>query len=159
MERDEKPVKDNQNISSQTKPIKIPLEIPEIKEENLKLKRKIERHKKRLDQANKKIVDLIKEKAALTQKVSEYEETNKKPIYKNWESQKEITSKIQTAQNQGQRQYLTSKSPFLMENDSKDRGYSKENLNKNRGQISRKDEILLEEINRNINSGMSFYKI
>lgn len=159
MERDEKPVKDNQNISSQTKPIKIPLETSEIKEENLKLKRKIERLKKRLDQANKKLVDLIKEKAVLTQKVSEYEETNKKPIYKNWESQKEITSKIQTVQSQGQRQYLSSKSPFLMENDSKDRGYSKEHLNKNRGQISRKDEILLEEINRNINSGMSFYKI
>lgn len=161
--QDEIPVKDiEKNNFQTTQQIKAanPSENNQnFKEKNILLKSKIKKYKDKLELANKKIMDLMKEKAVLLQN---QEQKKQAPFYRNWESQKELSSNQENFKtNTG---FINKKSPLINTNE-KERGFSYDpvsrniNMIKGGAQISYKDEILLEEIQKSINNGMQFYKL
>jgi len=134
--------------------------IDALKEENNKIKNRIKKYGDKLAQANKKIMDLIQEKAGFINKIQENNEQNTNSItYNKWNFRDEI--------------------PLEKENKEKfsklKPSYSEENLPQFKGpytgfmaqttpmydisRVNYKDEVLLEEINRNINKGMQFYNL
>lgn len=133
---EEKPVKDfeiidekEEKITNKNKDQNIE-KFSHIKEENSNLRKKIRKYNEKLAQANKKILELLQEKAGFIEKLKT---TSEKDEYLN--NYKEDLP------------FMTKEKPNKLMNQTFDK------------RLNYKDELLLDEINRNINKGMQFYKL
>ena len=182
---EEKPVKDIEPIENNVNKEKN----NSLQEENSRLKSKIKKYSGKLAQANKKILDLIKEKAEIISKLKITNDKNIKPNTIRWEDEQDeptLDEKLtrfkgdynQTAGlmpnssfNKTINQTIGYK-PYKPYNQTGD--YEKQNnegafsqttggyaggYNLDGAKINHKDDLLLQEINRNINKGMEFYNV
>lgn len=160
MRRDQRADKDDdENLSLETKKPKEDQiqRVSQLKEENSKLKLRLQKHGEKLSLANQKIIDLMKDKAALIQRLKETQ------AEKPWENshflgkskdierfgERNPRGKLfedKANDFEGERAMRTVKSPLTAI------GYDPT-------KVSYKDDVLLEEIQRNIARGIEFYKM
>ena len=160
-QEEQRPERDNENsIPKDNIPKKYEVinqnsdKINEINNENNKLKSKIRKYNEKLSLANKKILDLMKEKATLYNKLKAQSE---KPWENHFEAStvKEITGNMRgnarfdekaTVGKTFEDNYRSFKSPLT-------------NFGYDAARVNYKDDVLMDEINRNISKGMEFYNL
>ena len=125
-----------------------------LKDENSKLKSKIRKYNEKLGQANKKILDLMKEKATLFNKLRAQSE-------KPWENPIETSTAKEISGN-------TRKNARFEEKTTIGKGFEEISrsfkspltaFGYDAARVGYKDDVLLDEINRNISKGMEFYNL
>ena len=156
-ERDEENIEPKENIRNVAKG-KDNTDV--LKEENNKLKNRIKKYEDKLAQANKKIMELIKEKAGFINKIKEKTEQNPNAItYNKWDFRDENSLENENQQKFGKLKpsYSEEKLPQFKSPYTGFMVQTKPMYDISR--VNYKDEVLLDEINRNINKGMQFYNI
>ena len=158
---EQRPERDNENsIPKDNIPKKIGInnqnsdKINEINNENNKLKAKNRKYNEKLSLANKKILELMKEKAILYNNLKSQSE---KPWENHFEAStvKDIPGNLRgnarfdekaTVGKTFEENYKSLKSPLT-------------NFGYDAARVNYKDDVLLDEINRNISKGMEFYNL